>query len=89
MKLLIAIVLTATCVSATAKDKEDGDAAPKVAKPAAGSPAKKAPNTNIGRATAKPFFAEGAARNPFDVPLFRDARSFNDANAPRDRYVLR
>ena len=89
MKFVIAIVLTATCVSATGKDKEGGDAAPKVVKPAAGSPAKKAPNANVGRATAKPFFAERAARNPFDVPLFRDARSFNDANAPRDPYVLR
>jgi len=45
-------------------------------------PAKKATNRNVGRATAKPFLSGERARNAFDVPLLRDAKSLPSLTAP-------
>ena len=89
MKILFAVTLSMACGLALAKDAEAVDAAKKAAKPAIGASAKKATNENVGRATAKPFFAGEAPRNPFDVPLLRDARTFDSVDGPQGRYVLR
>lgn len=89
MKILIAVTLSIACGLAFAKDDEGVDGAKKAVKPAAGPSVKKATNANVGRATAKPFFASDAPRNPFDVPLLRDARTLDNTNGPQGRYVLR
>jgi len=89
MKIVVAVVLSMACGFVFAKENEGVEPAKKATKPAPGPSAKKAPNSNVGTATAKPFFAGGTSRNPFDVPLFRDARTFDNVSAPPGRYVLR
>jgi hypothetical protein len=89
MKILLAVTLSMACGLVLAKDEEGADAAKKAAKPAAAPSVKKTTNENVGRATAKPFLTGEAPRNPFDVPLLRDARTFDSVDAPQGRYVLR
>jgi hypothetical protein len=89
MKIVIAVALSMACGFVLAKDNEVAEAAKKTTRPAAAPSAKKALNSNVGSATAKPFFAGGTSRNPFDVPLFRDARTFDNVSASPGHYVLR